>query len=133
MQTQDKVALEAGRSKPWHILAGDMNSALYIDDRQTSVHSEDAMHQELMQTLKMHTTDKHQDMPRPQSYHRHGRNCKSSKDSRIDDIFVSKNLSYRKIPITGDSDHSPIYAAIPLTYMSLTKPGSDPTPLPNQG
>ena len=67
MQTQDKIALEAGSSKPCHILAGDMNAALYMDDRQTSVHPQDAMHQELMQTLKMHTTDKHQGMPRSRS------------------------------------------------------------------
>ena len=138
MQTQDKIALEAGSSKPCHILAGDMNAALYMDDRQTSVHPEDAMHQELMQTLKMHTTDKHQGMPRSRSYHRHGHNCKSSEDSRIDDISVSQNLCCHKIPVTtiadttGDSDHSPIYATIPLTSMSFTRPGPDPTPLPRE-
>ena len=32
MQTQDKIGLEAGSSKPCHILAGDMNAALYMDD-----------------------------------------------------------------------------------------------------
>ena len=113
MQTQDKIALEAGSSKPCHILAGDMNAALYMDDRQTSVHPQDAMHQELMQTLKMHTTDKHQGMPRSRSYHRHGHNCKSNEDSRIDDIIISENLCCHKIPVTtiahsttGDSDHS---------------------------
>ena len=78
MQTQDSIALGAGRSKPCHILAGDMNAALYMDDTQTSVHPEDAMHQELMQTFKMHTTDKHQGTPRSRSYHRHGRSCVSS-------------------------------------------------------
>ena len=92
MQTQDRIALEAGKPRPHHILAGDMNAALYVDDRQTSAHPEDAMHRELTQTLKMHTTDKHQGMPRSWSYHRHGRNCKSSEDSRIDDIFISENL-----------------------------------------
>ena len=92
MQTQDRIALEAGKPRPYHILAGDMNAALYVDDRQTNAHPEDAMHRELMQTLKMHTTDKHQGMPRSRSYHRHGRNCKSSEDSRIDDIFISENL-----------------------------------------
>ena len=138
MQAQDKIALEAGRSKPCHILAGDMNAALYIDDRQASVHPEDAMHQELMQTLKMYTTDKHQGMPRSQSCHRHGSNCKSSEDSRIDDIFISENLCCQKIPATaiadttGDSDHSPICATIPLTSMRFTKSGPDPTPLPRE-
>ena len=100
MQTKDKIALEAGSSKPCHTLAGDTNAALYMDDRQTSVHPEDAMHQELMQILKMHTTDKHQGMPRSRSYHRHGHNCKSSEDSRIDDIFISENLCCHKIPVT---------------------------------
>ena len=33
MQAQDKIALEAGKSKPCHILAGDMNAALYMDDK----------------------------------------------------------------------------------------------------
>ena len=138
MQTQDKIALEAGSSKPCHILAGDMNAGLYMDDRQTGVHPEDAMHQELMQTLKMHTTDKHQGMPRSRSYHKHGHNGKSNEDSRIDDIFISDSLCCHKIPVTtiadttGDSDHSPIYATIPLTSMSFTRPGTDPTPLPRE-
>ena len=139
MQAQDKIAPEAGKSKPCHILAGDMNAALYMDDRQTSVHPEDAMHQELMQLLKMHTTDKHQGMPRSRSHHRHGRNCKSSGDSRIDDIFVPEKLCCWKIPVTaiadttGDSDHSPICAGIPLTFMrTSTKPGSDPITLPRE-
>ena len=104
LQAQDKIALEAGKSKPCHILAGDMNAALYMDDRQTSVNPEDAMHQELMQTLKMYTTDKHQRMPRSRSYHRHVRNCKSSEDSRIDDIFVSESLCCQKIPVTAIAD-----------------------------
>ena len=138
MQAQDKIALEGGKSKPCHILAGDMNAALYMNDRQTSVHPEDAMHQELMQALKMYTTDKHQGMPRSRSYHRHGRNCESSEDSRIDDVFVSEKLCCQKIPVTaiadttGDSDHSPICATIPLTSMGFTKPGPDPTPLPRE-
>ena len=105
--------------------------------RQTSVHPEDAMHQELMQTLRMYTTDKHQGMPRSRLYHRHGRNCKSREDSRVDDIFVSESLCCQKIPVTaiadttGDSDHSPICATIPLTSMRFTKP-PDPTPLPRE-
>ena len=104
-----------------HILAGDMNATLYTDDKQTGIHPEDAMHRQLMQTLKMHTTDKHQSMPRLRSYHRHGRNCKSSEDSRVDDIFISENLCCQKPHVTtiadttGDSDHSPVYATIPLT------------------
>ena len=96
MQTQDKTALEAGRSKPCHILAGDMNAALYMDNRQTRVHPEDVMHQELMPTLKMHTTDKYQGTPRSHSYHRHARNGKSHEDSRTDDILISENLCCQK-------------------------------------
>ena len=93
------------------------------------------MHQQLMQTLKMHTTDKHQGMPRLWSYHRHGRSCKSNEDSRIGDIFISESLCCHKLPVTtiadttGDSDHSPIYATILLTSIRFTKPGPDPTPL----
>ena len=138
MQTQDRLALEAGRPKSYPILEGDMNAALYTDDRQTGIHPEDTMHRQLMQTLKMHTTDKHQGMPRLRSYHRHGRNCKSNEDSRIDDIFMSESLCCHKSPITiiadttGDSDHSPIYATIPLTSMKFSKPGPDPTPLPRE-
>ena len=96
------------------------------------------MHQDLMQTLKMHTTDKHQGMPRSRSYHRHRHNCKSNEDSRTDDIFISKKLCCHKIPVTtiadttGDSDHSPIYATVPLTSMSFTRPGPDPTALPRE-
>ena len=44
MQTQDRIALEAGRPKPYHILAGDMNATLYNDDKQKGIHPEDAMH-----------------------------------------------------------------------------------------
>ena len=33
MQTRDRIALEAGKPKPYHVLAGDMNAALYMDDR----------------------------------------------------------------------------------------------------
>ena len=136
MQTQDKIALEAGRPKLCHILAGDMNAALYKDDRQTSVHPEDAMHQELMQTLKTHTTDKHQGKPRSRSFHSHGRHCKSSEDGRTGDI--SESLCCHKSPVniiadtTGDSDHSPIYATIPLTSVRFTKPGLDPKTLPRE-
>ena len=62
----------------------------------------------------------------------------SSEDSRIDDIFISGNLCCQKIPVTtiadttGDSDHSPIYATIPLTSMSFTSSGPDPMPLPRE-
>ena len=138
MQTQDRIALEAGKPRPYHILAGDMNAALYVDDRQTSARPEDAMLWELMQTLKMHTTDKHQGMPRSRSYHRHGRNCRSSENSRIDDIFISENLCCQKVPVTtiadtaGDSDHSPIHVTIPLNPMRFIKPGPDPIPLPRE-
>ena len=94
MQTQDRIALEAGKPKPYRILAGDMNAALYMGDRHSSVHPEDAMHRELVLILKMRTTDKHQGLPRARSYHRHGRNCNSSEDSRTDDMFLSENLCW---------------------------------------
>ena len=135
MQTQHRVALEAGKPKSYHILAGDMIAALYTDDRP-GVHPEDTMHRQLMQTLKTHTTDKQQGRPRLRSYHRHGRNCKSYEDSKIDEIFMSECLCCQNLPVTtiayttGDSDHSPIYATIPLTSISFTKPRPDPTPLP---
>ena len=138
MQAQDRLALEAGSPKSHHILAGDMNAALYTDDRQTGAHPEDTLHRQLMQTLKMHTTDKHQGMPRLRSYHRHERSCKSNEDSRIDDIFISESLCCHTLPVTtiadtsGDSDHSPIYATILLTSIRFTKPGPDPTPLPRE-
>ena len=138
MQTQDKVAIEAGNSKLCHILARDMNAALYMDDRQTSVPPEDAMHQELMQTLKMHITDKHQGMPRLWSYHRHGHSCKSSEDSKIDDTFISDNLCCHKIPVTTiagttkDSDHSPIYHHPTDIHELHVRPGPDPTPMPRE-
>ena len=92
-----------------------------------------------MQTLKMHTTllcDRQ--TPRQASYYRHGRNCMSNDYSRIDDILISESLCCQKLPVTtiadttGDSDHSPIYATIPLTSIRSTKPGPDPTPLPRE-
>ena len=105
-QTQQKIALEAGTSKPCHILTGDINAAT-----QTSVHPEDTMHQELMQILKMHRTDKHQGTPRSQSYHRHGRNCKSSGDSRIDvlleNTYRHHGRYYRKLRPQPNTCHHP--------------------------
>ena len=85
MQSQDRKLADPGRATS---CLGDMSAALHMDCRQTSLHPEDAMHQELMQTLKMHTTDKHQGMPKSWSYHSHG--CNSSENSRIDDIFISE-------------------------------------------
>ena len=56
-----KINLEASRSDrrhPYHIIAGDMNAALYPDDKQGKADEGDRTHRMLVQDLQLHTTDK---------------------------------------------------------------------------
>jgi hypothetical protein len=57
-----------------------------------------------------------------------------SQDSRIDDIFISESMCTEVLPsnTSGDADHAPVLANLPLTCMSFLKPGSDPIPLPRE-
>ena len=111
-----------------------MNAALYRDDRQKHAHSEDALHQQLMKNLNMHTTDKHQGVRRRRTYH----SDKGDEDSRIDDAFIPENFFKHRTPVTqiinhrGDSDHDPVMVKIPLTCMKFMMPGPDPVPLPRE-
>ena len=62
----------------------------------------------------------------------------SSQDSRIDDVLASESMctdmaaSTEGLNTSGDADHAPILARIPLTCMKLLKPGPDSPPLPRE-
>ena len=86
----------------------------------------------LVQDLQLHATDKRQNASRTSTFQsKHS----SEQDSRID-VLTSQNLcdpntsTTVKLDTTGDTDHDPILARIPLTCKGFYKPGPDPTPLP---
>ena len=82
----------------------------------------------------MHTTDKRQAAPRQRTYH----SDKGDGDSRIDDAFISENLSRHCTPVTnvlnhrGDSYRDPLMVKIPLTCIKFLMPGPDPVSLPGE-
>ena len=133
MTTIDEEACRLGQNPLYHIIAGDMNAALYPDDKQGYGEESDMIHRKLICNLKLHTTDKRQGTTRQFTFRsKHS----SDQDSRIDDIFTSANLQNEHTSTTiissttGDSDHDPILAHIPLTCKGFCKPGPDPRPLP---
>ena len=134
MQAVNNAAADLGEQLPYHIMAGDMNAALYDDDRQGQLDSADKLHQQLVQDLDLHSTDKRQEVTRKYTF----RCSDAGKDSRIDDVLTSANLCNTSTPTcrildtTGDSDHEPVLATIPLTCMKFCKPGPDPAPLPRE-
>ncbi len=56
--------------------------------------------------------------------------------AKTNDIFLSDSMCTEVLPSTeilntsGDADHAPVLARLPLTCMNFLKPGPDPIPLP---
>ena len=85
------------------IPAGDMNAALFPRDVQCNITSKDRHHQQFAESLQLTSVN-------------------------------SNTAPHRKYTFrhTGDSDHDPILAQIPLTSIPFTKPGPNPAPLPRE-
>ncbi len=85
--------------------------------------------------LHLRTTDPDKHLHRHYSF-RHATD--SSPDSRIDDILISESMCTgmaahtEVLNTSGNADHAPILARIPLTCMKFLKPGPDPLPLPRE-
>ena len=115
-----------------------MNAVLYSDDRQGNERPEDALHQELMLSLGLQTTDEREGEPRRYTYPRRKADSKVDEDSSIDDMFVSGNLCGNSKPLntvhdsTGESDRRPISVVIPFTCVTFLQPGPDLVPLPRE-
>ncbi len=130
MSSENDKASHAGLQLPYKIMAGDMNAALFKQDVQrTKVDIKDAEHQEVIKDLHLHTTDPDKHTHRQYTF-RHRIN--SSQDSSIDDILASASMCTGMSPSTeilntsGDADHAPVLAKIPLTCMKFLKLGPDP-------
>ena len=134
MTAIDREAMKSNRQPPYHVVAGDMNAALYPDDKQGKENDNDFMHRQLIHDLQLHTTDTRHQQPRTRTFRsKHS----AEQDSRIDDIFTSVSLQNPNtktavLNTTGDSDHDPILSKIPLTCKGFHKPGPDPMPLPRK-
>ncbi len=69
---------------------------------------------------------------------RHPHRQYSSQDSRNNDIFISESMCTEVLPsieilnTSGDADHAPVLAKLPLTCINFLKPGSYPIPLPRE-
>ena len=136
MRSEDKKASLAGLPMPYNIIAGDMNAALFKQDVQRAKpDAKDTIHQKFIRDLHLHTTDPDKHPHRQYSF-RH--TTDSSQDSRIDDKLVSESMCTgtaahtEVLNTSGDADHEPILARIPLTCMKFLKPGPDPPPLPRE-
>ena len=130
IRCEDKKASLAGLPLPYNIIAGDMNAALFKQDVQRAKpDAKDTIHQKFIKDLHLHTIDPDRDPHRQYSF-RH--TTDSSQDSRIDDILVSESMRTdmaahtEVLNASGDADHAPILARIPLTCMKFLKPGPDP-------
>ena len=128
MKVEADKATRAGLPQPYNVMAGDMNAALFKGDVQRDkLDIKDIRHQNFVKTLCLHTTDPVKQPHRQYTFrHRMDR----SQDSRIDDILMSKSMCTEVLPSTeilntsGDADHSPVLAKLPLTYMKSLKPGT---------
>ncbi len=136
VRSEDKKASLAGLPMPYNIIAGDMNAALFKQDVQRAKpDAKDTMHQKFIRDLHLHTTDPDKHPHRQYSF-RHATD--SSQDSRIDDILVSESMCTgmaahtEVLKTSGDADHAPLLARMPLTCMKFLKPGPDPSPLPRE-
>jgi len=136
MSSEDNKASHAGLPLPYNIMAGDMNAALFKQDVQRAkLDIKDAKHQKFIKDLHLHTPDPDRN-PHSQYTFRH--RTDSSQDSRIDDILISESMctgmssSIELLDTSGDADHAPVLAKIPLTCMKFFKPGPDPPPLPRE-
>jgi len=130
MSSEDNKASHAGLPLPYNIMAGDMNAALFKQDAQRAkLDIKDAKHQKFIKDLHLHTTDPDRN-PHRQYTFRH--RIDSSQDSRIDDKLISESMctgissSMEILDTSGDADHAPVLAEIPLTCMKCLKPGPDP-------
>ena len=136
MRSEDKKASLAGVPMPYNIIAGDMNAALFKQDVQRAKpDAKDTIHQKFIRDLHLHTKDPDKHPHRNYSF-RHATD--SSKGSRVDDILVSEFMCTgmaahtEVLNTSGDADHAPILARIPLTCMKFLKPGPHPPPLPRE-
>lgn len=113
-----------------------MNAALFKQDVQRAKpDAKDTLHQKCIRDLHLHTTDPDKHPYRQYSF---WHTTDSSQDSRIDDILVSESMCTsiaahtEVLNTSGDADHAPVRARIPLTCMKFLKPDSDPPPLPRE-
>ena len=114
------------------IMAGDWNAAYLATDRCTGElqRPADEEHAQLLQTLQMKPTDEGlEDNSRQHTFYAEGQ---QQHHSRIDDFTWSKTLqTSRKATtsvlkaVTGDSDHYPLLADIPLDNISFVPPGPE--------
>ena len=125
-KAEQEVAAATGR-KCFTVMAGDWNAGLLPGDRPVLT-SRDAAHQQLMKDLGMVPTEPLGELKRAASHHPQAEGLQGS---RIDDILASKQLIHDQechnelICGTGDSNHSALLSAIPLTHMLLLRPGPD--------
>ena len=113
-----------------------MNAALLKQDVQRAKpDAKDTLHQKCIRDLHLHTTDPDKHPYRQYSF---WHTTDSSQDSRTDDILVSESMCTsiaahtEVLNTSGDADHAPVRARIPLTCMKFLKPDSDPPPLPRE-
>ncbi|KAA6421549.1 MAG: hypothetical protein FRX49_08493 [Trebouxia sp. A1-2] len=114
------------------IMAGDWNAAYRAKDRCTGELQKpaDEEHAQLLQALQMQPTDDGlEDNSRQHTFCAEGQ---QKQHSRIDDFTWSKTLQTgRKATtsvlktVTGDSDHYPLIADIPLDNISFVPPGPE--------
>jgi len=136
MKLETDKAARAGLPQPYDVMAADTNAALFTGDVQrTELDGKDIRHQNFVKAVCLHTTESDR-QPHRQYTFRHTTEC--SQDSRIDDILISESMCTEVLPSTeilntsGDADHAPVLAKLPLTCMNFVKPGPDPIPLPRE-